>query len=625
MSLEDLKKKFKEGAEPTATPDTLNLKQPGWEGSAPAAAIEVKENLISIFIFKFGRLGRWIFWLLTAATVIVIGVGSFYLYQYLTSRDVSMSIKAPTDVLIGVPFEIAVNFANDSDKILKDVKLALILPEGAAPAQSLVSDNKRFLSRDLGDLKPRASFETKIPMIVFKDAESVRRFPVTVSYYLAGLGTTARLEKTGTLEVGVREPAIKLDLSAPQKILSNEIFEIKVDYRNISDFDFSDVDIDLNLPNTFNIKEVNPNSTTTNLWKIGRLMKSSGGTITIRGSISGAEGSFFEIKSRVLSLGYLIDEKTASLNIAASPLALNARVNDQDNYVARPDESLRYVLNYKNNADIGFGDVVIKARLTGEMFDFKRFQSKGFFSSTNNTITWNAANTPELRLLNPGAQGTVNFEIPTKQSYPIKRLSDKNFLLKLDAEISSPTVPYYVSADKTVELTNLLTKVKGQTAILTKTFFRDTASGIPNLGPLPPKANNPTNFTIHWLIVNYSTDVSNVQIKASLLSGVRWTSKVKSNIPSLPVYNDRTGEVSWTIDKIPAGKGVVGSPVEAVFQIEATPNITQVSQPMPLLSETQLTAVDDFTQSQLVSSFPAITSEMISDSSFKGGQGMVVQ
>lgn len=625
MSLEDLEKKLKGGAEPAATPDTINLKQSIWEEGSRFAAVETKENFVSNFIFKFGRLGKSIFWLLVVATVIIIGVGSFYLYQYFTSRDISMSIKAPVDVLIGVPFDITINFANDSDKLLKDAKLALILPEGAAPAQSLVSDNKRFLGRDLEDLNPGSSFETKIPVIIFKDTESVRRFPVTVSYYLAGLGSTARLEKTGTLEVGVREPAIKLDLNVPQKVLSNEIFEIRVDYRNISDFDFSDIDIDLKLPNTFNIKESNPSSTTTNFWKIGRLAKSSGGTIRVKGSVSGDEGSFFEIKSSARSAGYLIDEKTASVNIAASPLALSVRLNDQDNYIARPDESLRYILGYKNNADIGFGDVVIKARLTGEMFDFKRMQTKGFFSSTDNTITWNAANTPELRLVNPGAQGTVNFEIPTKQNYPIKRLSDKNFLLKLDAEISSPTVPYYVSADKTVELANLLTKVKGQTAIIAKTFFRDTASGIENRGPLPPKVDNPTNFTIHWLIVNYSTDVSNVQVKASLLSGVRFTSKIKSNISSLPTYNDRTGEINWAIDKIPATKGVLGTPVEAIFQIEATPNITQVSQPMSLLSETQLTAVDDFTQNQIFGSFPIITSEMISDSSFKGGQGMVIQ
>ncbi len=625
MSLEDLEKKPREGAESTATPDTINLKQSSWKEGSLVTAVEAKENFVSNFIFKFGPLGKSIFWLLVVATALVIGVGSFYLYQYFTSRDIAMSIKAPVDVLIGVPFDITINFANDSDKLLKDVKLALILPEGAAPAQSRVSDNKRFFGRDLEDLNPGASFETKIPMIIFKGAESVRRFPVTISYYLAGLGSTARLEKTGTIEVGVREPAIKLDLGAPQKVLSNEVFEIKIDYRNISDFDFSDVDIDLNLPNTFNVKEVNPTSTSASFWKIGRLAKSSGGTIRVKGSVSGAEGSFFEIKSSARNEGYLIDEKTASVNIAASPLALSARVNDQDNYIARPDENLRYVLSYKNNADIGFGDVVIKARLTGEMFDFKRLQTKGFFNSIDNTIIWNAANTPELRLVNPGAQGTVNFEIPTKQNYPIKRLSDKNFLLKLNAEISSPTVPYYVSADKTVELTSLLTKVKGQIAIIAKVFFRDTASGIENRGPLPPKVNNPTNFTIHWAIVNYSTDVSNIQVKASLLSGVHFTSKVKSNIPSLPTYNDRTGEINWAIDKIPAGKGVLGTPVEAIFQVEATPNITQVSQPMPLLSETQFTAVDDFTQNQISGSFPAITSEMISDPSFKGGQGMVVQ
>ncbi len=146
-----------------------------------------------------------------------------------------------------------------------------------------------------------------------------------------------------------------------------------------------------------------------------------------------------------------------------------------------------------------------------------------------------------------------------------------------------------------------------------------------NRGPLPPKVNNPTNFTIHWLIKNYSTDISNIEIKSSLLSGVRWTSKSKSNASSSLVYNDRTGEVSWVIDKIPATKGVIGTPVEAIFQIEATPNITQVGQPMPLLAETQFKATDDFTGLEIANSAPALTTQLSADPTFKAGQDTVVQ
>jgi len=180
--------------------------------------------------------------------------------------------------------------------------------------------------------------------------------------------------------------------------------------------------------------------------------------------------------------------------------------------------------------------------------------------------------------------------------------------LKVGAEISSPTVPNYVASDQTIGLADLQTKVAGEIAINSQALFYDSGSGFSNSGSFPPKVNLPTNFTIHWAVTNYSTDVSKVKIKAFLQSGVRWTNQVKSNINSIPTYNERTQEVIWLIDRIPATKGVVSNPVEAIFQVEATPNITQFKQQMPLLSATSIQASDEFANVGLQSSANALDS-----------------
>lgn len=564
---------------------------------------EIKSNKEpSEFSEKFSGAGRKVFWSLIIGSLIALAIGGFYLYQYSTSREISFSLKAPANIPVGVPFNIEIEIQNNSENPLKDGRISMILPEGTA----LLAENidKRVLNRSFGDLDASASFQEKIPVLIFKNEQSVKKFEIIASYFPPSLGPKARFEITKSVEVTARESGVKLDLTAPQKVLNNEDFEIEIDYQNISDVDFSNVELELQYSKSFTFSDADPKpSASNNLWKIGNLAKkspakaelSSAKTIVFSGKALGAEQSFFEIKSvlRAEFAGqkYLINEKTISVNIAPSPLSLNISVNDQPDYLASPDGDLKYKIIARNNSDIGLNDVIIKARLVGEMFDFKSLRTGGFFNSKDNTITWNVANTPALRLLSPAAEGTVEFEIRLKDSYPIKRIGDKNFVLKVEAEISSPTVPYYVASDKTIGFAKSEIKVAGFAVISAEANFLKGFS--------PPKVNKPSTYLIRWTIANYSTDISNIEVRAYLQSGARWLGQVKSNISSVPNYNERTQEVVWLIDSIPATKGVISEPIEATFQIEVAPNTIQVGQYLPLLSETTFRAFDEFAKIEL--------------------------
>lgn len=610
MALEELEKVSSPSG--TGKTDADKTAKIGWAREVAEEAGKTPRSLM-----KFGRIGRWLFWLLIIGSLIIIAVSVFYFYQYFTVREVVLSLNAPVSASIGVPFNIEVGFQNNSDKALKDIRLSMILPEGA----NLLGEEleKRIFTGSFGDLDKSGSLQEKIPILILKDERSIKRFEVTISYFPSTLGPKTRLEQTKSVEVTAQESGIKLDLVAPQKVLNNENFEIEINYQNVADIDFTNVELELSYPDFFTFKNADPQpSTENNFWRIGNLTKGNSiRTLTVQGHVISGEKSFFEIKgllkAEFLGQKYLINEKTANLNIAPSPLSLNIIVNDQPNYLAFPSTNLKYKIGYRNNSDVGLNDVIIKARLIGEMFDFRTLRSQGFFSSKDNVITWNTANTSGLRLVPPGAEGVVEFEIQTKETYPIKRVSDKNFILKVGVEISSPTVPYYVASDRTIGLAELETKVAGKIVVDSRAYFRDLASGIINQGNLPPKVNVLTNFTVHWKIINYSTDVRNIEVKAFLQSGVRWTGQVKSNISSLPTYNERTQEVVWQIDRIPATKGIISKPVEAIFQIEATPNITQIGQPMPLIGETTLGAFDEFGNIELRSNDEILTTELRDD------------
>ncbi len=639
--LKDLEKKLytsrssniREENKDAKKPDMLDLRSP--EADEPAKKTSVpeswgkepqnaQESFIANLFPGIGRYGKWIFWILMAGALLLIGFGGFFLYQYTRGNDMSLTLSAPATILTGVPFEAEASFTNRSDRAAEDAILSIALPENVFSSEDHA---KRTITKDLGDIAPGQNIITKIPLVVFgaHDNDTLKRLEARVSYYPPSLGPKVRFEKSAIADIAVREPAIKLDMATPEKVLNGEPFEITVAYANNSVIKFPHVQIELALPNAFKLAKAVPQPTKgTATWAIDNLDAGGKGIITITGTILGEEESFFAIRGIVKTDGKIIDEKSAKITIKPSSLSLALAVNNQPNYVAHPGDTLQYTITYKNNdSDIGFNDVALRVKLNGEMFDFATMNTNGAFSSIDNTIIWNAGTVPDLRLVQPGSQGSVSFSIRTKNTYPIRRLADKNFTLSLDAQITSPTV-YDVSTDKTISLGHLVTKVAGSTTLQSQAFYTDPTGQIKNTGPVPPKVNTATTFVINLKLVNYATDAAGVEIEATLAPGVRFTGIVKSNMgSSTPQYDASTSQVRWAIAKIVANKGVVNAPVEAVFQIEATPNVAQAGQVMPLMGETTLTATDTFTSSTITMTAPALTSQIANDPTVNQNQWTV--
>ena len=88
-----------------------------------------------------------------------------------------------------------------------------------------------------------------------------------------------------------------------------------------------------------------------------------------------------------------------------------------------------------------------------------------------------------------------------------------------------------------------------------------------------------------------------------------------------PQYNERTQEVVWLVEKIAATRGIIGEPVEAIFQIEAIPSAS--GNYWPLIGETVLKGKDDFTGLEISSKDFPVTTLLPDDSTVGSQQGIV--
>lgn len=145
-----------------------------------------------------------------------------------------------------------------------------------------------------------------------------------------------------------------------------------------------------------------------------------------------------------------------------------------------------------------------------------------------------------------------------------------------------------------------------------------------NFGPIPPKVGEETSYAIHWKISNVSNDISDVKVSAYLPTWARWNNKVFPQEENVS-FNERTHEIIWDIGKMKNGTGVLDDPREVVFQISVLPEVNQIKENIPIMTNTILTARDDFTGSNIREEIKQKTTSISEDISIAANGYSVVE
>lgn len=568
---------------------------------------------------------KFFIWTLILAGFVSIAAG-LYFYSDTDNAGLSIDVDLPENILVGVPFGVKIGVSNNGSTILNDIQLTLALPEGLSFVGK--APNKNTDTKSFGKIGKGSLVQDEFKLIASSGEQSVRQLVATASYLPTGV--SSRFDKKKEFDIVLGDSGMAMDLRAPEQALGGEDFAFEVSYKNVSGEDYDSLQIKMDYPPAFEFKKASlPPDLGKNVWRLGGLRKGSEMKFSVSGNLMGSESSEHKInavlQAEIAGELYDVAKKEAIVRLSPSPLILNIRANNNLDYVAAPRDEVSYIVTYTNNSDQGFRDGVIKVDLKGEMFDLGSVRSAGIINPGGIAIIWNSATNPELSVIPPRSSGAVSFTIKVLPNYPIRRLSDKNFILKADARIESPTVLSSMQNKSTIGIARLETRVRGNATIDTKVLFRDADSGIINHGPIPPRLGQGTNYTVHWVIKNYSTDISNVVVSGNLAPGVRLTGVSKNNSNGSFSYNESSGLIGWSFEKINATKGIADKPNEVIFQIEAVPSQNFVKSFMPLISETILTAKDDFTGFDIRASDVAITTEIPDDATIGSQGGIVVQ
>ncbi len=493
-----------------------------------------------------------------------------------------------------------------------------------------VKDNSALprISKNLGPIGQGETISESISVLLYGEENAQKNVSVILEYRMAGSNATQK--KAGTYAVRISSSPVNVKLVMLKEASSGQEVEMLINVESNSINPQENLLLVAGYPFGFSFKSADPAPTYgTNVWNIGTLGAQEKRLVKIRGTIEGQEGeqkitkvsigARSEKDERLIGVAYNTTSET--LSVTKPFLAMNIAVNGihAPEYSVPFSKGIRADVFWQSNNPTTITDAVIEVKLKGEVLNrFSVYSSSGgFYRSIDDTIIWDKTGEPRLAVIEPGTKGSMSFSFSpvTLGVGAVRNIKNPEITIEVKARARrasdvgvSDEITTFASRKIRIE-TDLRLAVKGL-------YF---SGPFANTGPLPPKAENETTYTVVWTVRNASNNTSNVSVKTTLPIYVKWLGKISPEGEDIS-YNNSGAEVTWNVGRI-----LAGGTREAAFQISLLPSLSQLDTAPQIIGDSFLSAFDDFTKTELRDRKAPVSTILLSDPQFSSNQGAVVQ
>ncbi|HOK17369.1 MAG TPA: hypothetical protein PL164_01265 [Candidatus Paceibacterota bacterium] len=566
------------------------------------------------------------FWGGIIVVIIVIAV-VYLIYNSLKNKGVSFIVEGPELAKSGEIIDLHLIYSNNSRVVLQGGEIEIKLPEGIL---SVEEPSKNIINLYLGEIAPKDSEDKLFKVLITGEPKTSKTIQAVFRYRPKSL--SSNFEIPVDYNISIFGSNFSLEMNFPQEIFLDQSFPLELHWENQTKEIFENLEIEALWPEGFNLVESNPgaSSAQNNIWKLETITPYGSGKINITGLVSGEAG---QTKKIAFILGIKSNQQFLPLaktegyiRLAANPLEIITLINGEQNYIASLGETLNVTINYKNNYSTPLRNLVLKTVLNGEALDFSTLKApKALFTLRTQTLSWDGAKVEDLYNLNPQESGSLSFSIKLLKDWPMVSPAQKNPIIEIKSTLESANIPEGASVStlpRAVSVNNI--KINTVCGLEITSYFRDAASGIANQGKLPLRVDEPTDFTIHFKILNSFNTINKIKIQTSLPPGVEFTGQIGGNYGSnLPQYDKNNRQLIWEVGSVEAGSGYLTRPPELIFQVRVTPQYTQINQPVALIEETTFKAVDAFTLQEFSRVYSPVLSNKLTDTTVYPSQGIV--
>lgn len=601
--------------------------------------IEKKENRK----INYGAIGRkhynsrLLYKLLIASAIFFVFASSIAVYRIfvspnlVSSRNIDIIIGGPVSVGGGEELTLQVLITNKNKVQLEATELIIEYPEGTRSLETLQPLTRERIS--LGAIFPNEPVTRTFKVILFGEENTDKDIKFKLEYRAEGSSGTFLKEKVYSVEIS--NSPTTLSVNIPPEVNSGQRMDIVINAKSNSTSIIEDFMVAIEYPFGYEFQSSIPEpSFDNNVWYIGDLPPSKEIEIKMVGSITGqvAGQRSFKISTGVQdeddarSFGVVYNTLTEIIDIERPFIGIDFLLNgiDADSVSTRSGRLIVGEIVWVNNLPTRILNGKFEVKLEGAILDESKVSpSKGFYRSLDNTMIWDQITDRTLETLEPGERGTVRFTLIPFSLLGQSGATYRKPTINLTLTFTGTRVSEGFSGDPIELVSEKVIKITTETQLASYGLLH--SGPFVNTGPIPPRVDQETTYTIVWSITNSSNDISETKVTANIPTYVRFLGNLSPQDENI-TYNDITGEIVWNVGRVPAGVGLTNSPQQVFFQLGFTPSISQLNESPNLISEATLEAIDSFTKDVITSTRPSIGINLNNDPDFNNAtEGRVAE
>lgn len=575
--------------------------------------------------------------LVTLAVVSALGSAAYLIYEYFdpfanpSEKNIEITFDMPVGATSGIPVDMVVHVANKNRVPLEYANLTVAYPPGTRSGDNPGSDLSEE-KQDLGVILPGQVLDYHAKAIFLGEENAEKDVNVTLEFRFAGINSS--FTKNEIRPVRILAAPISITVDMLKEVNAGQPLELSVSALSNTVMDLRDVLVKIDYPLGFTFTDADPKPDFgSNIWRVGTLSPSGKFNIKVRGVLSGAdtEEKVFHTSAGVggdrtaRDITTLYNKVLSTLSIRRPFIGITLLLNGKPAKDVPVPFGTRVEgkVNWQNNLDTKIEQAQIEVRLRGVALNRPSITASagGFYRSSDDTIIWDDRGDPSLAILDAGARGTVSFFF---QPLPV---ASGNQLLENPTIVAEVTVRGKRISESGVpeEIKSVMSenvRVSSNVQFASRAVYY-TGPFI-NSGPIPPKVEKETTYTIIWSIVNTSNSISNARVRTVLPVYMKWYGSVSPSKENL-TYDRNSNEIVWSPGDIPAGTGISKPPREVAFQVLLTPSLSQVKTLPQLITDTTMTGTDAFTGTPVSQMKSGVTTSLSTDPKATPDSGPVVE
>ena len=607
---------------------------------------EVNESLDSIYnesgqekanIAKLVKSeGRgFLFYINWSIILLLIGYGIFYSYTELADRffageegEFTLELEMQNASASGEEFSFDIVYTNGLAVRAREIELRLQFPDtfvvnNTVPESS--DEDNRFWK--IASVAPGKSERVTVTGTVFGEIGSNHIFQTFISFEPENF--SSRFEEQASSVLQIASGNVISKKTFPAQAIAGELLTYEVElFASESLEEDTIVRVTPKLPDSFELAEEGTTEfvENTSYWEVSGLFnedeappgegnapkitfkgiftddRSLEEVITLEYTVKGADDNY-----------YLEKKDDFTTKIIEGEFIINLILNgESEERAVNVGEVLTYSLSYRNQSETDAKNVSLSIEFPIGFMDYDTLSVEPLGKRDGDTLTWTSEEIAHLESLPSGDSGEIDIVITMKESLPSDSAAE--FVNVAVAAISGFGDLETELSVKSNEVKSLINSDLSWYA--SARYYNDDDIAIGS-GPMPPQVGRTTTLHIIWRLDSSSHEINALEVSGKLPAIVEWTGKTITDAGNLS-YNASSREVTWNIDELTKGTGVV----EADFEVSITPTFDELNKIILLMQGAKLTALDKDTEGEIDLSGKALTTDL-EDDPVLSGRGLV--